>query len=316
MGYSTVNKINGNFKNKDILSIDQFTPQDLEHVFKIAKEMQKLVLNHKSSDLLAGYIAGLIFFEPSTRTFSSFSSAAQRLGAGTIEHQNPMQNSSVAKGETLEDTVKILEANSDVVIIRHPEKGSALRAANAIDIPVINAGDGPNQHPTQTLLDLITIQDFMGRLDNLKIAFVGDMLHYRTFHGQFQALSQYKGNTFYGISPKGLEMPQEYRDQSYQDMIIDMKNLNETLAEIKPDIISVGRIPKEYIQGDAKKYGFVINNQTLKMIPQKSFLIHPLPRIDEIAKEVDQDERAVYFKQVRNGLYVRMALLALVLGKI
>jgi len=308
-------KINGKFKGKDILSIDQFSPKDIEKVFSVAAKMKRLVNNHTPSKLLSGYIIGLIFFEPSTRTFSSFASAAKRLGAGTIEHQDPNEVSSVAKGESLEDTMKILEANAEAIVMRHPEVGSALRAAKSVNIPVLNAGDGPNQHPTQTLLDLLTIKEHTGRLSNLKVAFIGDPLHYRTFHGQFSALSQYPGNTFYGISPKGLEMPKEYRSSSYHDVVIDMKNLDKTLAQLKPDIVSVGRVPKEYIKGDPKKYKFVINKETLKSIPKNAIIIHPLPRIDEITTEVDEDPRAVYFKyQVRNGLYIRMALLSLILG--
>jgi len=313
----TIGKISGNFKGKDIASTDQFSPKDFEKVFSVADEMKKDVQSHKPLSMLGGYAVGLMFFEPSTRTFSSFSSAAKRLGAVTIEHQNPAQSSSVAKGETLEDSMRVLEAYSDAIVLRHPEAGSAKRAADAVGIPVLNAGDGPNQHPSQTLLDLYTILEIFGHLDNLKIAFVGDPLHYRVFHGQFSGLSQYGGNTFYGISPKGLEMPKEYRNESYQDVVIDMKDVNKTLGEIKPDIVSVGRIPKEYISGDASQYNFVINADTLKELLPKSIIMHPLPRIDEITTDVDADPRAVYFsRQIRNGLYVRMALLGLVLGKI
>ena len=309
--------INGTFKGKDIISIDQFSPKDFQKVFSVAAKMKKLVLAHKPSTLLAGLAVGVIFYEPSTRTFSSFSSAVKRLGGITIEHQNPIQTSSVAKGETLEDTMKVLEAYSDAIVIRHPEVGSAKRAAEAVDIPIFNAGDGPNQHPSQTLLDLYTILETLGRLDNLKIAFVGDPLHYRVFHGQFAALSGYSNNKFYGISPKGLEMPKEYRNKDYKDVAINMKDLDKTLQEIQPDIVSVGRIPKEYILGDAKKYSFTINAHTLKKMPAKIIIMHPLPRIDEITTEVDSDPRAVYFKyQIRNGLYIRMALLGLVLGRI
>lgn len=309
--------INGNFKGKDILSIDQFSSNDIQKVFSVADEMKKIFESKKPSDLLSGHIIAAIFYEPSTRTFSSFTAAAKRLGAVTIEHQNPSQNSSAAKGETLEDTMKVLEAYADAIILRHPEAGSALRAANSVSIPVLNAGDGPNQHPSQTLLDLYTIQNILGRLENLKIAFVGDPLHYRVFHGQIKALTSYKNNKFCGISPKGLEMPSEYRNENYEDRVIDMKDLNKTLEDIQPDIISLGRIPKEYIKGDSTKYHFVVNKETLKVIPEKSIILHPLPRIDEVETEVDSDPRAVYFShQIRNGLYVRMAFLALVLGKI
>jgi aspartate carbamoyltransferase catalytic subunit len=220
------------------------------------------------------------------------------------------------KGETLEDTMRILEAYSDVIVVRHPEAGSAKQAADTVAIPVLNAGDGPNQHPSQTLLDLLTIEQQLGRLNKLKIAFVGDPLHYRTFHGQFSALSQYSGNQFFGVSPKGLEMPKEFRNSNYHDVVIDMKDLDEALAKISPDIVSVGRIPKEYISGDASKYSFKITPKTLRKLPSNTKILHPLPRINEITRDVDNDPRAVYFRyQVRNGLYIRMALLVLVLGE-
>lgn len=307
--------IDQKFKGKDILSISQFSPQDIEKVFKVANKMKALIETKKPSSILSGRVVAAIFYEPSTRTFSSFTTAAKRLGAVTIEHQNPFENSSVAKGETLEDTMKVLEAYADAIVLRHPEAGSALRAAESVKIPVLNAGDGPNQHPSQTLLDLYTIKNQFGRLNNLKIAFIGDPLHYRVFHGQIAALSKYKNNKFYGVSPKGLEMPDEYRNNDYQDVVIDMKDLNEKIKEIKPDILSVGRIPKEYIKGNPKKYKFSVTTETLKYLPKKSIIIHPLPRIDELSTEIDKDPRAVYFThQIKNGLYIRMALLSLVLG--
>jgi aspartate carbamoyltransferase catalytic subunit len=309
--------IDGNFKGKDILSINQFSPKDIEKVIQIAGKMKNLVINHKISTLLSGYVISAIFFEPSTRTFSSFTTSAKRLGATTIEHQNPLITSSVAKGETLEDTMKTLQAYSDAIIIRHPESGSAKRAADYVEIPVLNAGDGTNEHPTQTLLDLLTIKEKMGKLENLKIAFIGDQLHSRVLHGQISALSKYKGNKLYGISPNGLELPDDYKTINYQAITIDMKHLDKSLAEIQPDIVSVGIIKKKYTKEDSKKYHFYINSKTLDSLPKKSIIMHCLPRIDELATEVDNDPRAVYFSdQIRNGLYVRMALLALVLGKI
>lgn len=309
-------KISGNFKGKDIISLDQFTPKDIEILFSFVPKMRQIAVNAKPSKILAGKIVVLLFYEPSSRTFGSFSTAIKQLGGQTVEIQNPQQFSSVAKGETFEDTIKVFEAYSDGIIIRHPAVGSATEAAKAAKfVPIVNAGDGPGEHPTQTLLDMYTIFQTFNRLSNLKIAFVGDPLHYRTFHGQVLGLSKYPNNQFYGISPKELKMPNEFRNPNYHDVVIDMDDLDETLASLKPDIISVGRIPKEYISEDAKKYSFQITKKTLKSLPSKSIIMHPLPRVGEISTEVDEDLRAVYLRsQVRNGQYVRMALLALVLG--
>lgn len=309
-------KIHGSFKGKDIISLDQFTPKDIKILFSHVPKMKDIAKNARPSKILAGKIVVILFYEPSSRTFGSFSTAVKQLGGQTVEILNPQQFSSVAKGETFEDTIRVFEAYSDAIVLRHPSVGSAMEAAKTAKfVPIINAGDGPGEHPTQTLLDMYTIFEIFNRLDNLKIAFVGDLLHYRTFHGQFLGLSKYPGNKFYGISPKGVEMPSKFRNSNYHEVVIDMDDLDKTLASLKPDIISVGRIPKEYITGDAKKYRFQITKKTLKNLSPKSIIMHPLPRVGEILPEVDEDPRAVYLRsQIRNGQYVRMALLALVLG--
>lgn len=311
MGKSdTAKKINGNLKNKDIISINDLGREEILHIFELASKFERKT----NPNLLSGKIAAMLFFEPSTRTHQSFSSAAQRLGAGIIGFDN-INATSMKKGESFEDTLKIMANISDIIIIRHPEVGSAQVAADTVSIPVINAGDGPNNHPTQTLLDMYTMQKVFKRLNNLKIAFVGDPKHYRTFHGQLLGLSKFYGNKTYGISPKGLEMPEEFRNENYHDVIIDMKDLDETLAEIKPDVVSVGRIPKEYISGDAKKYDFRITSKTVKKLPSSSVIMHPLPRVNEIDTEVDNFPNAIYFAQAKNGLYIREALLSLILGE-
>jgi aspartate carbamoyltransferase catalytic subunit len=306
-----------NFKGRDIIDINDFTKEELLFILKTAKRFDpEYVKKDRSNyEMAQGKIAAVLFFEPSTRTEQSFRSAAQKIGMGLIGFNNP-DSTSIHKGESFADTIRIMMAYADVMIIRHPEPGSARRAAEVANIPVINAGDGPNSHPTQTLLDIYTILKSMKRLDNLKIAFVGDPLHYRTFHGQFLALSKFSGNEFYGISPKGLEMPKEFRSTDYHDVVIDMKNLDKTLSELKPDIVSVGRIPKEYIKGDAKKYDFQVTVDTLKVLPKHSIIIHPLPRVNELDPKIDASPKAVYFAQARNGLYIREALLGLVLGRI
>lgn len=306
----TRRKINDSFKNKDVISIDDFNKEEILYIFKLAQGYEKKV----NSNFLKGKIAATLFFEPSTRTHQSFSSAAQRLGAGVIGFNN-VEMTSMKKGETFEDTLRIIANLSDVIIIRHPQAGSAQVAADTVTVPVINAGDGPNHHPTQTLLDMYTIQKVFKRLDNLVVAFVGDPKHYRTFHGLFSGLSKFSGNQIYGVSPKGLEMPAEFRDKNYHDVVINMKNLDESLAKLKPDIVCVGRIPKEYIKGDASKYDYQITANTVKKLPSHTVIMHPLPIVNEINREVDNFPNAIYFKQAKSGLYVRMALLSLILGE-
>src|SRR3989344_1677372 len=306
-----------NFKGRDVIEIGDFSKDELLFVLKMARKFDPTFTKSDRSNytIAQGKIAATLFFEPSTRTQQSFSSAAQKIGMGLIGFNDP-ELTSIYKGESFADTIRIMMAYADVMIIRHPEAGSARKAAEIADIPVINAGDGPNSHPTQTLLDLYTILKVFGKLDNLKIAFVGDPLHYRVFHGQFSALSKFSGNKFYGISPKGLEMPQEFRNEDYEDVVIDMKDLDKTLEKIQPDIVSVGRIPKEYIKGDATKYDFELNLETVKKLPKSSIIMHPLPRVNELDPKIDTDPRAVYFAQARNGLYIRESLLALVLGRL
>lgn len=305
------------FKGRDIIDINDFSKDELLYILKLSQKFDpEYVKSDRSNYTIAqGKIAAVLFFEPSTRTQQSFSSAAQKIGMGLIGFNDP-ELTSIHKGESFSDTIRIMMAYADVMIIRHPEPGSARAAADVSDIPVINAGDGPNSHPTQTFLDMYTILKRLKRLDNLKIAFVGDPLHYRVFHGQFQALSMFSGNKFYGVSPKGLEMPKEFRDSNYHDVVIDMKNLDKTIEQLKPDIVSVGRIPKEYIKGDAKKYDFQVTHNTIGKLPSHSIVMHPLPRVNELDPRIDASPRAVYFQQARNGLYVREALLALVLGRI
>lgn len=297
-----------NFKGRDILSIKDFSKNEILYILKLAGKFEKKI----NPNLLEGKIVATLFYEPSTRTHQSFSSAAQKLGAGVIGFDN-INVTSIKKGESFEDTLRIMANLSDVIVIRHPKPGSADLAAETVSIPVINAGDGPNNHPSQTLLDLYTIQKVFKRLDNLKVALVGDMKHYRTFHGQILGLSKFSNNKIYGICPKGLETPEEFKNENYQDLVINMKDLNETLAILKPDVVSVGRIPREYIKGNSKKYSFRITMETVKKLPKHAIIMHPLPRIDELDTEVDEYPNAIYFQQAKNGLYIREALLALVL---
>ncbi len=305
------------FKGRDIIDINDFSKEDLLFILKTAKKFDpEYVKRDRSNYTIAqGKIAALLFFEPSTRTEQSFRSAAQKIGMGIIGFNNTALTS-MDKGETFQDTIRIMESYADVLIMRHPSPGSAKEAADLAQIPVINAGDGPNQHPTQTMLDLYTILKQFGKLENLKIALVGNQKHYRTMHALSVALFKFQNNKIFGISPKGLEMPSEFRHKNYEDATIDMRDLNKTLKEMKPDIVYAGRIPKEYMEGDAKKYAYQIDQQTLESLPKHCVIMHPLPRINEVNPEVDASPKAIYFKQARNGLYIREALLGLVLGRI
>jgi len=306
-----------NFKGRDIIDINDFSKEELLYILKTAKKFDPSFVSRKRSNytIAQGKIAALLFFEPSTRTEQSFSSAAQKIGMGVIGFNDP-ESTSIHKGETFADTIRIMDSYADVLIIRHPEVFSAKKAADVAQIPVINAGDGPNQHPTQTMLDLYTIFKQFGRLDNLKIALVGNQKHYRTMHALSAAMFKFSKNKIFGISPKGLEMPVEFKTGDYEDATIDMRKLNQKLSEIKPDIVYAGRIPKEYMKGDTKKFSYVINRKTVEILPKNCVIMHPLPRVDEIDPEVDASDKAIYFTQARNGLYIREALLGLVLGRI
>lgn len=309
----------GLFKNSDILSISQFDQKSLTLLFKATNRIIHLSKKNKCSNVLKGSAIALLFFEPSTRTHNSFSSAAQRLGAGVIGIQDTSLTS-MLKGESFEDTIRMIDGYSDLIIIRHPESESAKRAADAANAPVINAGDGSNEHPTQALLDLYTIYSRFGKLTNLRVLIAGDLLYGRTARSLVQGLSLFKGNTIYLLSPKQLKMDSKL-----------IKNMRKNLTIIEIDsekqipkncnVWYWTRIQKERITSKkllkAVKKSFIITNKLLREKGNdKMIIMHPLPRVGEIATEVDSDPRAFYFKQARNGLFVRMALLALVLRKI
>jgi aspartate carbamoyltransferase catalytic subunit len=310
-------KKNG-FSGKDILSVDQFSRQDLSFLFKQAKAMKKIVNGRKSSKILQGRIMTALFYEPSSRTFGSFISAMQRLGGGVIPLQG-MTYSSVAKGETLEDTIRTFESYSDVIVIRHPEVGSAKRAALSSKMPIINAGDGVGEHPTQALLDLFTILSKFKKIDGLKIAFVGDLLNGRTVHSLSKLLAKMGRIEFFFVSPKNLRMPEEIKNQLKNIKITEIDKLDGIINKV--NVIYVTRIQKERFSSLAAyekvKNFYIVNKKLMEKAGKNIILMHPLPRVSEINPDVDDDPRAVYLtEQMRNGLYVRMALLAAVLGKI
>lgn len=300
------------FAGRDIISIRDLTREEIEHVLKTAEKLE----HKKNTSILNGKILVTLFFDPSTRTRLSFIAAMKRLGGQVIGFSDS-KTSSAAKGETIADTVRIAEGYGDVIVIRHPLEGSARLAAEYAKVPVINAGDGANQHPTQTLLDLYTIKKKLGRIDGLKIALVGDLKYGRTVHSLVQALEKYKGVTAYLVSPPELRMPQEMVDAAKKRMDIrEEDSLDKIIGGL--DVLYVTRIQKERFP-DPQEYETVkgtyrIEPDLLEKAKKSMMLLHPLPRVDEISPDVDALEQACYFEQAKNGVPVRMALLTLVLG--
>jgi len=302
---------------KDIISVKQFSKQDLRYIFEVAHEMRVMVERIGTFDLLKGKILANLFYEPSTRTASSFTAAMERLG-GSVIPINEVKYSSVAKGESLPDTVRSLECYSDVVVLRHPEVGASALAAKYARKPVINAGDGIGEHPTQALLDLFTIIEEQGQVDGLTVTMLGDLKYGRTVHSLSRLLSLYDVKLNY-VSPDILRMPEEIK-QELEEKGIPQKEF-VSLQDPLPgtDVLYVTRVQKERFE-DPEEYEkvkgtYIISPQTLQDAKDRMTLMHPLPRVGEIAMELDDDPRAAYFRQMEYGMYVRMALLAMVLGK-
>ena len=280
--------------------------------------MRILVERVGTFDLLKGKILANLFYEPSTRTSSSFMAAMQRLG-GAVIPISEVKFSSVAKGESLPDTVRTLGSYADVIVIRHPEVGSAALAAEHSIKPVINAGDGIGEHPTQALLDTVTIREELGRLDDLKVTMLGDLKFGRTVHSLARLLTQFNGIQLSYVSPDNLRMPREVIDE------VAAKGIPQaeygTLDGVLPDtdVLYVTRVQRERFENpleyEAVKDAFIITPEVMKNAQRKMIVIHPLPRVSEISMDFDSDPRAAYFRQMEYGLYVRMALLAMVLGK-
>lgn len=305
------------YYGKDILSVSQFDRSDLEAVFGVAKEMRSTVERVGSFDLLKGKVLANLFYEPSTRTSSSFLAAMTRLG-GSVIPINEVRYSSVAKGESLPDTVRTLESYADVIVLRHPEVGSAALAASYAHKPIINAGDGIGEHPTQALLDLFTIEEELGRVDGLTITMLGDLRFGRTVHSLARLLSLYDVRLNY-VSPQVLHMPSELIEELETKGIPQKET--EALEGVLPetDVLYVTRVQKERFEDpddyEAVRGSYVITPQTLERAKDEMIVMHPFPRVGEISIELDADPRAAYFRQMEYGLYVRMALLAMVLGK-
>jgi len=303
---------------QDIISVDQFDREKLSYLFHRAHEMREMVERVGSCDLLKGSILACLFYEPSTRTSASFIAAMERLGGSVIPITQGVQFSSVSKGESLPDTIRTLEQYSDVIVLRHPELGSSMRAAEAAHVPVINAGDGTGEHPTQALLDLFTIREELGTIDGLKIAMVGDLRYGRTVHSLTRLLMQYDVSLRY-VSPEMLRLPMSLMNQLI-DRGIKVRETHDVADVIEnADVLYVTRVQKERFsdpsQYEEVKDCYKLTPEIMQRAKSTMALMHPLPRVGEIDPALDDDPRAAYFRQVKNGMYVRMALLAAVLGK-
>lgn len=324
-----VPQINGDFFHKHIISFDQFDPESLAIIFGITGQMRDVAKNAMSLQILGGNLATLLFYEPSSRTMGSFDAAMKQLGGGTIVIQNPQQFSSVAKGESFPDSIRTFGAFCDAIVLRHPEKGSALKASQIVErvrvakhAIIINAGDGIGEHPTQTLLDLFTIQERTRSLNGLKGLVAGDPRNGRTVHSLLRGLSLYRDNTIYLLSPEQLRLSAEDHNMFVGKglKLVTISHVEEIPGDC--DFWYWTRVQKERFSNPAEydlvNNKFVVTKEVLETFAGKqTILMHPLPRVGEIAEEVDDDPRAVYLEeQVRNGMYVRMALLGLVLGKI
>ncbi|MDO5831721.1 MAG: aspartate carbamoyltransferase [Methanobrevibacter sp.] len=298
------------FRLKNIISIKDFEREDIEYILNEAYKLENIAKSKEVSEDLKGKLLGLMFFEPSTRTKMSFETAMKRLGGDCIGFENS-GSSSVSKGESIADTAKMFEGYSDALVIRHELEGVSKFISDIVDVPVINAGDGAGQHPTQTLLDLYTIKNEIGHIDDLKIALIGDLKFGRTVHSLSNALGLFENVKIYLVSPPELRMPQEILHDLDNTSVeyVEVNTIEEIIDDV--DVLYVTRIQKERF-GDINDYlkikgAYIVNK---KMLEGKDLIVmHPLPRIDEIADDVDNTKYNKYFTQAANAVPVRMAIL-------
>jgi aspartate carbamoyltransferase catalytic subunit len=291
---------------KSLISIHDFSKEELCYIVKQAAAFEK---DHRP--VFKEKVVATIFFEPSTRTRLSFETAANRLGARVVGFSDA-DNTSVSKGETLKDTIMMISNYADLIVMRHPKEGSARYAAEISRVPVINAGDGANQHPSQTLLDMYSIQKTQGRLDNLTVTMVGDLKYGRTVHSLLQAMSHFNTH-FKFIAPPELRLPEEYkhylveRGLSFTEHAELAENINDA------DILYMTRVQRERfsdpIEYEKVKNVYLLKNSLLKDTKPNMRILHPLPRVNEISADVDDNPKAYYFEQARNGVFTRMAII-------
>lgn len=303
-------------KGRNLIEPMDFTLDELSEVFNLADE---IIENPKKfMHACDGYLLATLFYEPSTRTRFSFEAAMNRLGGRVIGFSEP-NASSVAKGESIADTVRTVACYADITVMRHPKEGAAQVASQYSEIPVVNAGDGGHQHPTQTLTDLLTIRRTMGRLNNLTIGCCGDLKFGRTVHSLIKALSRYENNKFVLISPEELDIPEYIKREVLQKRNIEFKQvrtMEEAMGEI--DILYMTRVQRERFFNEEDyiklKDTYILDKEKMDLAKKDMIVLHPLPRVNEIAYEVDNDSRALYFTQAKYGMYVRMALILKLLG--
>lgn len=300
-------------KKKDLISITDYSKEDYLHILDLAADFEK----NPNQKLLEGKVVASLFFEPSTRTRLSFETAINRLG-GRIIGFSDAGSSSVSKGETLHDTTKMVCNYADLIVMRHPLEGSARYAAEVSDVPVINAGDGANQHPTQTMLDLYSILKTQGSLDNINIFMIGDLKYGRTVHSLLMAMAVFENPIFNFIAPEELAMPEEYKMFLKDNGIryFEHTEINDNINHA--DIIYMTRVQKERfmdpIEYEKVKNVYILKNSMLKDTKANMRILHPLPRVNEISTDVDKNEKAYYFEQARNGVYTRQAIISHILN--
>ncbi len=297
-----------------IIDLELLSFSDLQEIVQLAGKIMKNPENY--SEACKGKILGTLFYEPSTRTKMSFQTAMLRLGGSVIGFDNP-SNSSVSKGESLKDTIKIVSGYADIIAMRHPLEGSAKGASKYSSVPIINAGDGGHLHPTQTLTDIVTLHNEKGRLNHLTIGLCGDLKNGRTVHSLIKTMSHFEGNKFVLISTKELGIPKYIKDimQEQNCEYVEVPTLQEAMPQL--DVLYMTRIQRERFASmeeyEAQKGVFVLDREKLSLGKEDLKVLHPLPRVDEIAENIDDDPRCVYFKQAVYGMYARMALILLTL---
>jgi carbamoyl-phosphate synthase/aspartate carbamoyltransferase/dihydroorotase/carbamoyl-phosphate synthase/aspartate carbamoyltransferase len=297
----------------DVHSASQFARADLDRLFALTRRMREIVDREGGADLLERRLLAAAFFEPSTRTASSFLAAMERLGGRVIPMLHGADATSASKGESLADTMRTFSQYADAIVLRHPRAGSAPGAAEAATVPFLNAGDGSREHPTQALLDVFTMADELGTLDGRTVALVGDLKYGRTVHSLAEMLGLFDVSVDL-VSPEALRLPESYRGRVSSEGVSVRESAY--LEDVLPhaDVLYMTRIQEERFD-DAAEFerhadAYTVDREAVARMPKDAILMHPLPRIGEIAADVDDDPRAVYFRQVRNGMYVRMALLA------
>ncbi len=296
-----------------LVAAKQLTPEVLSELMQKAEEFRKLLETAEGrkqlKELHPDKIVATLFYEPSTRTRLSHESAAQRLGAGVVSTENALEFSSAIKGETIEDTVRVVAGYADAIVIRHKETGIVDKAAAASPVPIINAGDGTGEHPTQALLDVYTIWREMGTLEGLNIVMGGDLAHGRTVRSLAQVMSNYKGTSFTFVSVPQLQMGDDIKSLLQQQGVSYSETDDVNEAAKAADVVYWTRLQKERLEDPSVEDSFVVDEAVLANMKEKSIIMHPLPRVAEITVGVDADPRAAYFRQSHNGVYVRMALL-------